>query len=74
MPSNSKPAIRQRADHQPLQIARRAGLHAGGNFFAEQFEQQIGHQRALAGGLYRPIGDSSQASQQALARARTRPI
>ena len=38
-------AIGQRADHQPFQVARRARLHAGGDFLAEQFEQQVGHQR-----------------------------
>jgi hypothetical protein len=36
-------AIGQRADHQPFEVTRRTCLHPGGNFFREEFEQQIGH-------------------------------
>ncbi len=72
MPSNSKPRSGQRANRQPLQVLRRLRLHAGGDFLAEQFQKQIRHYPNL--GSYLPIGVSSQASQQAWARARTRPI
>ena len=36
-------ALDQRIGDEPLQILRRLPLHAGGDFFAEQFEQKIGH-------------------------------
>ena len=35
--------VDQRVGRQPLQILRRLALHAGGDFFAEQFQEQIGH-------------------------------
>ena len=35
-------ALDQRAGDEPLQILRRLSLHAGGDFFAEQFEQKVG--------------------------------
>ena len=36
-------ALHQRVGDELLQILRRLALHAGGDFFAEQFEQEIGH-------------------------------
>ena len=36
-------ALDQRVGDEPLQILRRLPLHAGGDFFAEQFEQKVGH-------------------------------
>ena len=39
--------VDQRVGHQPLQILRRLPLHAGGDFFAEQFEEQVGHHASL---------------------------
>ena len=36
-------ALDQRVGHETLQILRRLPLHAGGDFFAEQFEQKVGH-------------------------------
>ena len=39
--------VDQRAGDEPLQILRRLPLHARGNFFAEEFEQEIGHRESL---------------------------
>ena len=36
-------ALDERAGDEPLEILRRLSLHAGGDFFAEQFEQKVGH-------------------------------
>ena len=36
-------ALDKRVGHETLQIFRRLPLHAGGDFFAEQFEQKVGH-------------------------------
>ena len=36
-------ALNQRVGDEPLQVLRRLPLHAGGDFFAEQFEQKVGH-------------------------------
>ncbi len=36
-------ALDERIGHETLQILRRLPLHAGGNFFTEQFEQKIRH-------------------------------
>ncbi len=36
-------AIDERVGHQALQVVRRLALHARGDFFAEQFEKEIGH-------------------------------
>ena len=36
-------AVNQRIRHQSLQVFRRLPLHAGRNFFAEEFKQEIGH-------------------------------
>ena len=44
----NKPALHQRVRHQPLQVFGRLLLHAGGDFFAEQFQEQIGHDEANA--------------------------
>ena len=52
-------------DHA-AQIVRRLRLHARGDFFGEQFEQEIGHQAPL------PASVCTQASPQALASSRTR--
>ena len=49
-------SLDQRIGNELAQVLRRAGLHAGGDFFAEQFEQEIGHgaaSRRLAGGAVR---------------------
>ena len=35
--------IDQPVGDELLQVLRRARLHAGGNFFGEQFEQKVGH-------------------------------
>ena len=39
----SQVAVDQRVGDEPLQILRRLPLHAGGDFFAEQFEEKVGH-------------------------------
>ncbi len=36
-------ALDQRVGDEPLQVGRGLGLHAGGDFFGEQFEQKVGH-------------------------------
>ena len=36
-------ALDQRIGDELLQVVRRLPLHAGGDFFAEQFEQKVGH-------------------------------
>jgi hypothetical protein len=36
-------ALDQSVGDEPLQILRRLPLHAGGDFFAEQFEQKVRH-------------------------------
>ena len=52
---------------EAAQIFRRLGLHAGGNFLGEKFDQEFRHQN-------RPPAVLLQASQQPLARSRTRRI
>ena len=42
-PGIGQPGLDQCIGHQPFQIGGGLGLHAGRNFFGEQFEQQIGH-------------------------------
>ena len=32
---------------EPLQVLRRLPLHAGGDFFAEQFKEKVGHSITL---------------------------
>ena len=39
----SQVAVDQRVGDEPLQILRRLALHPGGDFFAEQFEEKVGH-------------------------------
>ena len=39
-------ALDQRIGDQALQVLRRLPLHAGGDFFAEQFKQEVGHRVA----------------------------
>ena len=63
-------ALDQRIGDEPLRGRAPPPLHAGGDFFAEQFEQKVGHQPNL--GLYSPPAVSSHASQQARASSRTR--
>ena len=36
-------ALDQRIGHEALQVLRRLPLHAGRDFFAEKFEQKVGH-------------------------------
>ncbi len=36
-------ALDERVGHEALQVLRRLPLHAGGDFFADEFEQEIGH-------------------------------
>ena len=52
---------------QAAQIFRGPRLHAGGNFLGEEFDQEFRHQA-------RPPAVLLQASQQPLARSRTRKI
>ncbi len=52
---------------EAAQIFRRLRLHAGGNFLGEKFDQEFRHQT-------RPPAVLLQASQQPLARSRTRKI
>ena len=40
-------ALDQRVGHEALQVLRRLPLHAGGDFFAEEFKQEVGHQSSL---------------------------
>ena len=40
-------ALDQRVGHQALEVLRRLPLHAGGDFFAEQFKQEVGHRMDL---------------------------
>jgi hypothetical protein len=63
---------RQRLVRKLLQIFHGAPLHAGGDFLGKQFEQKLGHGYAPAAGVACRL--ASQASQQPLASARTRPI
>ena len=42
-----KASVHQRIGDHLAQVVRRLGLHAGGNFLGEQFDQQFWHQRAL---------------------------
>ena len=42
----SQAALDQRVGDELLQILARPALHAGGNFFGEQFEEKIGHFRS----------------------------
>ncbi len=71
-------AVGEAADDQAFEIARGLRLHARGDFFGEDFEEELGH------GAYRiplmpaptvmPCGLSIQACAHSLASARTRPI
>ena len=71
-----EPGRLQPVADQALEIVRRARLHARGNFFAEQFEKKLGHLAAPSATLRAgfAVCVASQASQQALARSRTRPM
>ena len=40
-------ALDQRVGDQALEVLRRLALHAGGDFFAEQFKQKVGHRMDL---------------------------
>ena len=60
-------SINQAVGDHSLQIFRRPGLHAGGNFLGEEFDQEFRHQTL-------PPAVLLQASQQPLARSRTRKI
>ena len=62
----NEPGIDQLVGDHTAQVFRRLGLHAGGDFFGEQFEEKIGHQAAL------PASVCTHASPQALASSRTR--
>ena len=35
--------LHERIGHKLLQILRRTALHAGGDFFGEEFEEKVGH-------------------------------
>ena len=59
-------ALDQRVGDEPLEILRRLPLHAGGDFFAEQFEQKVGHIYAAP-----PPAVLSHAAPQARASSRT---
>ncbi len=61
-------ALDQRVSDEPLQILRRLPLHAGGDFFAEQFEQKVRHIRDYAAP---PPAVFSQAAPQPRASSRT---
>ena len=61
-------ALDQRVGDEPLQILRRLPLHAGGDFFAEQFEQKVRHIRDYAAP---PPAVLSQAAPQPRASSRT---
>ncbi len=39
--------VDERAGDQPLQVVRRLALHARRDFFAEEFEEQVGHWKGL---------------------------
>ena len=58
--------------HQTLQVSGGARLHARGNLFGKEFDEQLGHQPASP--VCPGIWVATQASQQALARVRTRPM
>ena len=74
-PSNSKPAIRQRADNKAFEILRGRACMRAGISSENSSSRRSGISSAVCvGRLYAPIGLASQASQQALASARTRPI
>ena len=36
-------ALDQGAGDEPLQVSRRLPLHAGGDFFGKEFEEEVGH-------------------------------
>ncbi len=40
-------ALDERVGDEALQVVRRLPLHAGGDFFAEQFEEKVGHSEIL---------------------------
>ena len=61
-------ALDQRIGDKLLQILRRLALHAGGDLFRKEFEQEIRHQFAPPPAVF------SQAAPQALASSRTRRI
>ena len=61
-------ALDQRVGDEALQILRRLPLHAGGDFFAEQFEQKVGHIRDYAAP---PPAVLSHAAPQPRASSRT---
>ena len=61
-------ALDQRIGDEPLQVLRRLPLHAGGDFFAEQFEQKVGHIRDYAAP---PPAVFNQAAPQPRASSRT---
>ena len=53
-------AFDERVGHETLEVVRRLPLHAGGDFFAEEFEEEVGHVSSLEGRL---DGSSSQGGQ-----------
>ncbi len=66
---------RQLAAHQAFEILRRRKLHAGGDFFGEQFNQQLGHQRAFRGWEETPASSwRAHSWAHALQRSRMRPM
>ena len=43
-----EPGLDQRIGDELAQILRRLPLHAGGNFFGEEFEEEVGHRSVRA--------------------------
>ena len=78
--SDLQAGCRQLCGDQALEIFGRTGLHACRNILGEQFDQKLGHDIRRVNQEVRPEGGTTegvpaiQASQQPLARARTRPI
>ena len=42
-PSYARLRVDERVGDEPLQVLRRLPLHAGGDFFGKEFEEQVGH-------------------------------
>ena len=57
----------------PLKLRRRAALHAGGDFLAEQFQEQFGHVQSFRAGSMsvwaKSLPLNSRGSRVSLARA-----
>ncbi|CCG08528.1 unnamed protein product [Pararhodospirillum photometricum DSM 122] len=71
-----QPGLLKTGGQQTAQILGGAGLHTGGEFLAQEFQKQFGHDQASESattGARWPRA-RNQPSQQALASARTRPI